>query len=220
MNKRQVDFLKVVALLAMVVDHVGVYLLPEILSLRIVGRLAFPLFAFALVQGFLHTSDFSMYSRRVLFLALAWQVLYSFFYLMGYFPKSEPLNFVFILYIGLIILDMLRDKKFVCVIVILLVIFLFDVIGFSIPYGSYGLILIVLIYFFYYDLLFLSFCLFVLSFGYVYFGFHGVIQVFAPFSLLFVFFRFSLFKVPSFFFYFMYPFHLAVIFGLRACNAV
>lgn len=40
------DVFKAVALLAMVVDHVGYYLMPEQAWLRVVGRLAFPVFLF------------------------------------------------------------------------------------------------------------------------------------------------------------------------------
>jgi hypothetical protein len=40
------DLVKIVAVLTMVVDHVGLYLMPEQGWLRVVGRIAFPLFLF------------------------------------------------------------------------------------------------------------------------------------------------------------------------------
>ena len=40
------DYLKVLAILSMVLDHIGYYLFPEILELRLIGRLAFPIFLF------------------------------------------------------------------------------------------------------------------------------------------------------------------------------
>lgn len=40
------DILKCVALLTMVIDHVGVFLLPDVEMLRAIGRMAFPLFLF------------------------------------------------------------------------------------------------------------------------------------------------------------------------------
>lgn len=40
------DYLKVVAILTMIVDHLGYYLFPEVLELRLIGRVAFPIFLF------------------------------------------------------------------------------------------------------------------------------------------------------------------------------
>lgn len=40
------DYLKVVAILTMIVDHLGYYLFPEVLEFRLIGRVAFPLFLF------------------------------------------------------------------------------------------------------------------------------------------------------------------------------
>lgn len=215
MTRGHVDFLKLVALLCMVFDHVGAYLLPDAQWLRIVGRLAFPLFAFALVQGFRHTSDFSRYSRRVLFLALAWQVPYSLFYALGYVPKSEPLNFVFILYLGLIILDMIRNENWLLSASIFSWVLFFDVTGISIPYGAYGLAFIAAIYFFDSDYVLLSSVLLALSLIPVYFGFYAWNQIFAPAFLVIVCFPLCISELPRSFYYFAYPLHLLVIFGVK-----
>ena len=40
------DYLKILAILTMIVDHLGYYFFPEILWLRLIGRIAFPLFLF------------------------------------------------------------------------------------------------------------------------------------------------------------------------------
>lgn len=40
------DYLKILAILTMIIDHVGYYFFPEILWLRLIGRIAFPLFLF------------------------------------------------------------------------------------------------------------------------------------------------------------------------------
>lgn len=47
--------LKWIAALSMLLDHIGVILLPEVLWLRAVGRLAFPLFSFMIAQGCRYT---------------------------------------------------------------------------------------------------------------------------------------------------------------------
>ena len=43
--------LKILAMIAMTLDHVGVYLFPQVLWLRIVGRLAFPIYAFMIAEA-------------------------------------------------------------------------------------------------------------------------------------------------------------------------
>lgn len=40
------DYLKILALITMLIDHIGYYLFPEILVLRLIGRIAFPIFLF------------------------------------------------------------------------------------------------------------------------------------------------------------------------------
>ena len=57
--------LKCIAAVLMAVDHVGAILLPEVLVLRCIGRLAFPIFAFFIAEGYAHTRDFWRYFRRL-----------------------------------------------------------------------------------------------------------------------------------------------------------
>lgn len=40
------DYLKVLAIITMIIDHLGYYLFPEFLWMRLVGRIAFPIFLF------------------------------------------------------------------------------------------------------------------------------------------------------------------------------
>lgn len=51
------DLLKYIALAAMVIDHIGYYLLPEMLWLRVFGRVAFPLFLFLVGYSGNHRFD-------------------------------------------------------------------------------------------------------------------------------------------------------------------
>ena len=62
--------LKGIAAALMLTDHVGAILLPEVPVLRCVGRLAFPIFAFFIVEGYAHTRDFGRYFRRLAILAV------------------------------------------------------------------------------------------------------------------------------------------------------
>ena len=53
--------LKILALIAMTIDHVGVMLFPESVWLRVIGRLAFPIFAYMIAEGCHYTRSKSRY---------------------------------------------------------------------------------------------------------------------------------------------------------------
>ncbi len=57
--------LKIIAMISMVFDHVGDMFFPELLWLRMVGRLAMPLFAFCIAEGYCHTGDKNKYLLRM-----------------------------------------------------------------------------------------------------------------------------------------------------------
>ncbi len=70
------SFLKVLALIFMLVDHMGVVIFPGIREMRIIGRIAFPLYAWCLVVGSVKTSNPLKYGARLLLMALISQPLY------------------------------------------------------------------------------------------------------------------------------------------------
>ena len=71
--------LKLLALITMTIDHVGAYLFPEILWLRIIGRLAFPIYAYMIAEGCRHTRSMPRYLLSVVGMAALCQgVLYLF----------------------------------------------------------------------------------------------------------------------------------------------
>lgn len=82
--------LKFVAMLAMVIDHVGTAFFPDQPIFRIVGRLAMPLFAFAIARGFHYTSDRKRYFIQLTILAIISQVPF-----MLLFDYGIMLNMVF-----------------------------------------------------------------------------------------------------------------------------
>ena len=68
--------LKLLALLAMTCDHVGLQLLPQFIILRIIGRLAAPLFAYMIAEGCRYTHDRGRYLSRLLGMAVLCQIAY------------------------------------------------------------------------------------------------------------------------------------------------
>ena len=67
---------KIIAAISMTVDHVGVLLFPKIYVLRIIGRLAMPLFAWFIAEGMIRTRSPLRYFLRVFTLAVVCQIPY------------------------------------------------------------------------------------------------------------------------------------------------
>lgn len=117
--------LKMIAIVAMLIDHVGAVLLPQYGILRIIGRIAFPIFAYTLVEGFLHTHDVKKYMMRMGILALVSEVPFD----LAFF--GTPLEFghqnvFFTLFLGLVMLYLMLKaptalRSFLYVLALLLI---------------------------------------------------------------------------------------------------
>lgn len=143
------NVIKILAIVFMVIDHIGAVLFPDIILFRIIGRLAFPLFAFLLVQGFQHTSNIKHYLIRL----SVFVVISEFVYDIVFHDHIAILNgsSVFVtLLIGLLLLvfvDMYEQKKIKKLRFVLLVIMLVEAVIILEPdYGIYGLVMIYLLY--------------------------------------------------------------------------
>ena len=84
--------LKIIAFIFMTIDHIGAAIILPIegqtelyIILRILGRIAFPIFAFLLVNGYYHTSDKKKYLFRLVLFALISEPIFDF----GFFKTLE-----------------------------------------------------------------------------------------------------------------------------------
>ncbi len=68
--------LKFIAAIAMVIDHIGMLILPEIRFFRIIGRIAFPIFAYMIAEGCRYTRNKLRYFLSVFILGAACQAVY------------------------------------------------------------------------------------------------------------------------------------------------
>lgn len=78
MEKNRLDLsafdLKLLAMAAMLADHIGYLFFPQALWMRCVGRLAFPIFAFQVAEGWHRTHDREKYTLRLLICAVVSEV--------------------------------------------------------------------------------------------------------------------------------------------------
>ena len=69
--------LKWIAVITMIIDHTGAVLFPDDMVFRYIGRIAFPIFCFLLVEGFFHTRDVRKYMLRLGLFALISEIPYD-----------------------------------------------------------------------------------------------------------------------------------------------
>lgn len=92
--------LRVLAMTCMLLDHMWATVVPGNFWMTCVGRLAFPLYAFQLAEGFIHTADRRRYALRLLGLALVSEIPFDLVqFSTPFFPFHQ--NTVFTLLLGL-----------------------------------------------------------------------------------------------------------------------
>lgn len=71
--------LKIIAMITMTLDHIGMILFPYNILLRIIGRLAFPIYAYMIAEGCGHTRSMRRYLTTMAGLGIAYQLVYLIF---------------------------------------------------------------------------------------------------------------------------------------------
>jgi len=102
------ELLKVIAIVTMALDHIYVILYPDLLLLHIIGRLAFPLFAYLIVLGIESTEKPRKYMITLLAFALISQVPY---FLAFEIQPFERLNILFTLFLSAVTLYFYNKKN-------------------------------------------------------------------------------------------------------------
>lgn len=226
--------LKWIALITMVIDHVGHFLFPEYFFLRVIGRIAFPIFTYLFAFSYRHSSNRKNLAIRVWISAILGQVL------MTVFGAGEIISIFFLFGLAIIMFE-LMDRGLDWTIILIAVSAEF----FGVDYGAYG---IFVLYFFYkfhdsfkiqassYIVLTLFFTLFpfmipdnwsyipLILNNFFDFGWQYLVQSFSIVSMIFIAFlnkekpksyAYPYNLIEKYFFYIFYPTHLALLAVLR-----
>ncbi len=95
--------LKLIAVISMTIDHTGAVLFPYETWMRYVGRIAFPVYAFLIVEGYVHTSDVKKYLMRLGLFAVISEVPFDLAFNTSFF-SMDCQNVYFTLFFGLLAL--------------------------------------------------------------------------------------------------------------------
>ncbi|WP_273320300.1 TraX family protein [Vallitalea guaymasensis] len=151
--------LKIIACITMLIDHLGYTFFMQYSSLRIIGRIAFPIFAFLIAEGYYHTHDVKKYFKRLIIFGLISQIpyaLFSNFYLFMYDSKYftdismyvNDFNIFFTLALGLLAIYMYDKHKKIGIIALIVLSVLIEVFKIPIEYSYFGIFIILGFYVF------------------------------------------------------------------------
>ncbi len=102
--------LKIIAVASMLTDHIGAILFPYQMVFRYIGRIAFPIFVFLLVEGFVNTKNVRRYELRLLVFALISEIPFDMAFNNAILEFSSQ-NVFFTLLIGLVMLDVMQTVR-------------------------------------------------------------------------------------------------------------
>ena len=136
------DFIKIIAVVSMTIDHIGGAFFPQYPAFRWIGRIAFPLFCYCLTVGMMYTGDIKKY----LFRLGAFAVISQPFWILAFNSDDITgnifnLNIFFTLIVSLFGAWGFKERKWWLFILALI---LLNVINFD--YAMTGLILILIFY--------------------------------------------------------------------------
>lgn len=220
------DLLKIIAIAAMLVDHIGIAFFPDAGWMRCVGRIAFPIFCYCLTVGLLYTKNFNQYLLRLGLFALISQPFYVLAFNQDRFwEEFISMNIFFTLFVSLLAMRGIQTRRWwlfgLCILALALVNFDYSITG----------VILMLIFYFCRNKPLLGVALYVLNYLPALLGggdlaspftimlgsyaFNGVFCAVLAVPLIFIAMPKMRLKLSKWFFYGFYPGHLAVIAAIQ-----
>lgn len=157
------SILKLIACIAMLLDHIAAFLPGSFMNmsdtlfvlgdrdiilrliLHYIGRTAFPIFAFLITEGFIHTHDRKRYGLNILLFALISEIPWNLVHCDGIFYPLQNVFFTLLLgYLGMYAIEFFKNDKRKTSIA-LIILFLFSIL-LRADYGCFGFGFIILLY--------------------------------------------------------------------------
>ncbi len=231
--------LKLLAITIMLIDHIGasdVYMLfPQgnhnntMLIFRIIGRLAFPIFAFLIAEGYFYTRNVYKYIIRLFIFALISEIPFDLAFSNTFFDITHQ-NVFFTLVLGLLAIYLFEKYRNQDNLLCFLWVFLLGLVA-DLFYTDYGLSGVFMIFSFYYfrgNFLKISVSVILINLymisgylndffkGNIPFNITNYIELFSILSLIFIYFYnhkkgYNL----KYLFYLFYPVHLFLLYLIR-----
>lgn len=228
--------LKMIAMITMLIDHIGFAAFHHVTGLNVVGRIAFPIFAFQISEGYTHTKSLKKYLGRLLLFALVSQPAFMLFHSLA--SNEFTFNIFFTLFVGLIgiiVYDQMTKaqnhlfknherlensfKQVLGILVVILLGILAEI--FKFDYGFWGIIVIFLFYRFKNNkvamsILFILACFLKYTINILLYGYHYYYVLLCLFTILPIVFI-CLYngkqgKKVKYLLYFFYPVHLIILY--------
>ena len=210
------NFLKITALLTMLIDHIGCVFLMErgdviYKAFRAVGRISFPIICFMLVEGFIHTHSRKKYMINLLIFSIISEIPYDLAFGHKLIDVSEQ-NVMWTLLLGVIMMCFIEkfEYSFTAKMTVVLITG-FVAVLLKTDYSIWGILSIAIFYMQRYDrknaLLLTCFLMFA----------QGKMQSFGVLAIPFIMAYDGTkndVKMPKYFFYAFYPVHILALWGI------
>lgn len=138
----------------MIIDHIGGVFFPEIIWFRVIGRIAFPIFAFFIAEGYYHTRNKGRYViSLVICMIVSWVPFVCLFDRRWY--SANALGVFLIGILGMFLIDWWREPKSIAkhilasvsIVFYIVLAFILDIFVIM-PEGLLGLMVVLSFYYF------------------------------------------------------------------------
>lgn len=230
--------LKLIGIITMLCDHSGDAILVKFSFLNLIGRIAFPLFAFQLTQSYIHTKNLKKFIYRLLIFSLVSQIPFTLFlstfadtyntiqiFSLNIRLYSLNIGFTMLLSVLAILAFDKIENKFCGLGVSLLIVFISQLL--NVDYGAFGVLLILILYIFRNNKFALNICCIITICSYYFIRFLqkptiSIVNYYLPLTLFtclpFIFINLYNGKQGAkvkYLFYIFYPMHLLLLYFIN-----
>lgn len=215
--------LKMIAVISMLFDHSGYVLFDGFSYFNYIGRLAFPIFAFQLTEGYAHTKNLKKYFFRLFLFAIISEIPFLLFK-TKLVDNTFALNIFCTLLLGLATIWIYDKNKILGVLSLIFFSIIAEFLNFD--YGAFGIAIIFIFHAFKNNLILMNLFFiiavilkylfnFLVYFNTIYFYIYLILCMCTIFSIIFInFYNGKEGKKVKYLLYIFYPLHLLILYFL------